>query len=294
MKIRNAIVLCFLLLFSALWAAGKKTIQVDFKITEPQYVSYYGPEVGQIEKACASSMVDMLNHAFGFFQFTTSENQHVLHIELTDSEENGSSQSELKEVGFKTYMVPDENMGTEKNVYWVFRPVEKYMESLPDVNEEFINEVLRVFKKGLDKNKDEVVKNILSKIVVADNFYFIHDKELFIIPFTKTESNIGESSLFNIVSLIADDILAPRKESYETQVSGSIEDIETAVTKYQLPSFYPKGSLAVSRLTSEEVGDLSNVNVAGKQIFILKYVPWVNTTIDIATPESLINSTNSE
>lgn len=293
MKIRNVFILCFWLLSCTSWAADKKPIQVDFKITEPQYVSYFGTEVTHIEKACSSSMADLLNHAFGFFQFTVSENQHVLHIELTDSDQNAGLHSALKEVGFKAFILPDENMGPEVPVYWVFRPVEKYIEALPDVNEEFINEVLRVFKTGLDKNKDELVKNILSKVELADDFYFIQEKKIFIIPFTKTESNIADSSLFTIVSMVSDDILEPTGHSYKTQVFGSIQDIETAIAKYHLPNFYPKGSLAVKRLTNEQ-SDLSNTNVVSKQIYILKHVPMVNSTIDIASPETLINSTNLE
>ena len=173
MKIRIPIICFILLLTGHLFAEEKKTIQVRFSITEPQYKDYYHSETKLIENKCAALMVDYLNKTFGFFHFTIGTNQPALHIELNDNERNIETNSALKEVGFKVFIKHQENLGSENPVYWVFRPVERYIESLPDVKEEFIDEIVQTFKIGVSKNKEELVKNILSKVEVADDFYFI-------------------------------------------------------------------------------------------------------------------------
>ena len=297
MKIRIAIICFILLLTGHLFAEEKKTIQVRFSITEPQYKDYYHSETKLIENKCAALMVDYLNKTFGFFHFTIGTNQPALHIELTDNERNIETNSTLKEVGFKVFIKHQENLGNEKPVYWVFRPVERYIESLPDVKEEFIDEIVQTFKIGVSKNKEELVKNILSKVEVADDFYFIQDKKLFILPLAEKENNIAKFSLFLIITSIPDDILGS-VESYDTtQVTASIKNREEAILKYKLPNSYPEGSLAVKKLAvgSDEIPiDSANMNAIIKKIFILKHLPLVNTDIEIISPESFFRTSNPQ
>ena len=297
MKIRIPIICFILLLTGHLFAEEKKTIQVRFSITEPQYKDYYDTEIKLIENKCAALMVDYLNKTFGFFHFTIGTNQPALHIELTDNERNIETNSTLKEVGFKVFIKHQENLGNEKPVYWVFRPVERYIESLPDVKEEFIDEIVQTFKIGVSKNKEELVKNILSKVEVADDFYFIQDKKLFILPLAEKENNIAKFSLFLIITSIPDDILGS-VESYDTtQVTASIKNREEAILKYKLPNSYPEGSLAVKKLAvgSDEIPiDSANMNAIIKKIFILKHLPLVNTDIEIISPESFFRTSNPQ
>jgi len=297
MKIRIPIICFILLLTGHLFAEEKKTIQVRFSITEPQYKDYYDTEIKLIENKCAALMVDYLNKTFGFFHFTIGTNQPALHIELNDNERNIETNSALKEVGFKVFIKHQENLGSENPVYWVFRPVERYIESLPDVKEEFIDEIVQTFKIGVSKNKEELVKNILSKVEVADDFYFIQDKKLFILPLAEKENNIAKFSLFLIITSIPDDILGS-VESYDTtQVTASIKNREEAILKYKLPNSYPEGSLAVKKLAvgSDEIPiDSANMNAIIKKIFILKHLPLVNTDIEIISPESFFRTSNPQ
>lgn len=297
MKIRIWIIFCILLLSGHLFSEEKKTIQVRFTIAEPQYKDYYHSETNLIEKKCASLMVDFLNKTFGFFHFTDGANEHVLHIELTDNERNLSTHSTLKEVGFKLFIKQQENPGGEEPVYWVFRPVEIYIESLPDVKEEFIDEIFQTFKNGVINNKEALVKNILSKVEVADDFYFIQDKKLYFLPLAAKENNIAKFSLFLIITSVPDDILGSVDSYDTTQVTASIKNLEEAIQKYHLPNTYPEGSLALKKLTvGQEVipVDSSNVDAIVKKIFILKHLPLVNTDIEIISPESFLRTSNPE
>lgn len=287
--------LCILLLTNQLYAEGKKTIQVRFNITEQQYKNFYEAETSAIEKECSAQMVDFLNKTFGFFLFNLESNQQVLHIELTDNEQNLSTHSTLKEVGFKVYITHQENFGNSELVYWVFRPVESYILPLPDVKDEFIDEVIQSFKIGVLNNKEALVKNILSKVEVANDFYFIQDKKWFILPIAEKENNIAKFSLFLIITSIPDDIFGSIDSYDTTQVTASIINREIARQKYHLPDTYPEGSLAVKKLAigpDEMPVDLPNTDAVIKKIFILKHLPFKNSDIEIVSPQSLISATN--
>lgn len=295
MKHWIGLIFSILLLTNHLFAEGKKPIQVRFTITEPQYKIFYESEIITIESKCSALMVDYLNKTFGFFLFNLQSNQQVLHIELTDNEQNLSTHSSLREVGFKVYIKQQENLGSNQPVYWVFRPVERYIESLPDVKDEFIEEIIQSFKIGVLNNKEALVKNILSKVEVASDFYFIQDKKWFILPLAEKENNIAKFSLFLIITSVPDEIFGSIDSYDTTQVTASIINREIAQQKYHLPETYPEGSLAVKKLSigSDEIPvDLSNMAAIVKKIFILKHLPLVNSEIEIVSPKSLISATN--
>ena len=294
MKTCIGFIFCISLLSGNLIAEEKKNIQVWFTITEPQYKTFYEAETDLIERKCTSLMVDFLNTTYGFFQFTTETNQTILHIELTDNERNLSARRTLKEVGFKMYIKQQGNLVSSEPVYWVFRPVERYIESLPDVKEEFIDEVFQTFKIGVANNKEQLVKNILSKVEVADNFYFLEDKKWFILPLTEKENNIANLSLFLIITSVHDDLIGSKESEVITKVVGNIKK-EVAVQTNNLPVTYPIGSLVVEKDKNDDEGipiGLSNDNLIGKKIFILKYLPLVNSNIDIISPQTLTSSSN--
>ena len=295
MKHRIGLIFCILLLANHLFAEAKKTIQVRFNITEQQYKDFYESETATIEKECSAQMVDFLNQTFGFFLFNLESNQQVLHVDLTDNEQNLSTHSTLREVGFKVYIKQQENLGNSEPVYWVFRPVERYIEALPDVKDEFIEEIIQSFKIGVLNNKEALVKNILSKVEVANDFYFIQDKKWFILPIAEKENNIAKFSLFLIITSIPDDIFGSIDSYDTTQVTASIINREIARQKYHLPDTYPEGSLAVKKLAigpDEMTVDLPNTDTVIKKIFILKHLPFKNSDIEIVSPKSLISATN--
>jgi hypothetical protein len=297
MKIHVEIIIFLLLITNQLFAEEKKAIQVKFKITEPQYVDFYGPEIGNIEEECTAKMIDFLNQTFSFFHFTEEINQHLLYIQLADNEQNIGSHSNLKEVGFKLSIKPQENLGIEAPVYWVFRPWEKFTEGLPEVKEEFIDKVFQTFKIGLLNNKEELVKNILSRVKVADDFYFIKERESFILPMSKKENNIAEFSLFLIITSVPDIVFGTQKYYNTTQVYGAIEDKDAAVRVYHIPNSYPAGSLALKKVAEGTDGipdDLPASATIEKKIFILKHIPLPDSVSGIISPETFLSNTKSE
>lgn len=288
MKIRLGIIISVFFLSGHLFAEEKKTIQVSFTITEQPYNDYYESQNKMIIDKCSSSMVDFLNSTFGFFHFAVGTNHPVLQIELTDNEKNLGTHSTLKEVGFKVTLKHQENLVGEDPVYWVFRPVERYIEKLPDDFEVFINEIIQSFNGGVAYNKEAVVKNLLSKIEVANDFYFIKGKKYFIIPLTEKENNIGRESQMRIEAFVIDDLAGYMDFNVgTTQVSQRLVYREQAIQIYRLPAYYPEGSLILKKIeeSSEEISDdLLNAGTTLKKIFMLKHFPFTNTNIEIATP----------
>jgi len=270
MKLRLWIIMGIMLLSVHLFAEAKKTIQVRFTITEPQYKKYFNPDTGTIENRCSAAMVNILEKTFGFFHFTTMGNDHVLNIELIDKEGNFNSNSGLKEVGFNVYIKQQENQGSVAPVYWVFRSVEQSDLALPD-------------------NIEALVKNILSKVEVANDFYFVKDLNRFIVPLTNKENNIANTSQFLLMALVPDELIGIMPSNVTTTVIGPLVNRESIIQKYNLPMTYPEGSLVVVKenVNSEETPiDLSNANVVEKKIFILKHSAFFDSDIKISPPNS--------
>ncbi len=289
MKLRLWIIMGIMLLSVHLFAEAKKTIQVRFTITEPQYKKYFNPDTGTIENRCSAAMVNILEKTFGFFHFTTMGNDHVLNIELIDKEGNFNSNSGLKEVGFNVYIKQQENQGSVAPVYWVFRSVEQSDLALPDNIEVFVNEVIQAFIKGVSKNKEALVRNILSKVEVANDFYFVKDLNRFIVPLTNKENNIANTSQFLLMALVPDELIGIMPSNVTTTVIGPLVNRESIIQKYNLPMTYPEGSLVVVKenVNSEETPiDLSNANVVEKKIFILKHSAFFDSDIKISPPNS--------
>ncbi|HAQ18660.1 MAG TPA: hypothetical protein DCR40_05410 [Prolixibacteraceae bacterium] len=298
MKKWIGIIFGILLLSVNLSAEGKKTIQVRFTIAEKQYEKHFKLDKGLIENRCSSLMADFLDETFGFFNFTTEENEHVLHIDLIDKEQNLSAHSGLKEVGFKVFVKQKENLGIAQPVFWVLRSADQDDEMLPDDKDIFINEIIQSFKRGVSNNKEALVKNILSKVEVADDFYFIQEKKWFILPLGERDSNIADSSQFLIMTLVLDDLIGLKvSDKVTTVVLGPIKYWEVAKQKYNLPDSYPEGSLALERLpdgTIELPADFSQVGTKIKKIFILKHLPVDKTENEIISPGTFLSTQNPE
>ncbi|RKD88353.1 hypothetical protein [Mangrovibacterium diazotrophicum] len=290
MKYRALLILIAFLISVQLFAENKKLIQVKFVITEPQYKSFYGAEIPAIERDCSRLMADFLNSKFGFFQFQLNPGEATLKIELADSEQQAGAHSSLKEVGFKLSIEPQVKPGIVETTYWVFRPVERYIEGLPDVRGEFVDEVIQTFRLGAQSSKEELVKNILSQVDVADDFYFIQARKLFVVPITKRESNIAELSRFQIVTKVSD-ILGTMVLYDTTQVLMSIDNKE-AIQHYHLPATYTLGSLVLEKLKNSGQS-FSGTDTIEKKIYILKHVPLPDSELELVSPETILTDSNA-
>ncbi|WP_163713873.1 hypothetical protein [Mangrovibacterium lignilyticum] len=297
MKYTFVFIVSMVLFAGQVFAEEKKPIQVKFIITEPQYKNFYEAEIKAIEQQCSLLMIEFLNSTFGFFHFQAGAGESVLQIELADAEQNSGSHSALKEVGFKLTIKPQVKPGDSQSAYWVFRPVERYIEQLPDVREEFVDEIIQTFKLGALNSKEELVKDILSQVEVADDFYFIKEQKMFILPLAEKENNIANFSLFLIITSVPD-LVFGTVESYDTtQVFAAIENMQEAVQRFHLPSNYPVGSLALKKLKNgliELPEESSGTSPVEKKIFILKHVPLPESELEIISPENLLGSVNAD
>jgi len=289
MKIRLLIILGIMFLSFHLFADGRKTIQVKFTISEPQYKKYFHRDSAAIVNSCSSFMVDLLEKTFGFFHFTTMENKHVLNIELINKERTLNTNSGLKEVGFNVHIKQQENRGSVVPVYWVLRPAEQSDLALPDNKEIFINEVIQSFIKGVSRNKEALVKNILSQVEVANDFYFEKDQKYFFLPIAGKDNNIGKQSQLLIITSVSGGILEPIDLEVTAEVISFFKDRKEAIRLYQLSESYPEGSIAAKKLADspgETPVDFSNTNAIQKKIFILKHSAYIDSEIKISPPNS--------
>lgn len=279
MKLHSLIILC--LIFTAFHAKAqeKKIIKVKFAVEEIAYRNYLGSKLTQCEKTCTSNLVKYLNNTFGFFHFEEGNEEPLLRVELTGKEKSQGTSNFQKETGFKAYLVKSGNLITEMPVYWIFRPVDRWIEEFPESKEEFVNEISRVLVNGLNntENRSQFVENVLSKEEIAEDFYIIPQEKLIILPITGKENNIAKQSHFLVVTSIHKLGFEDIDSYYKTQVITAISNIEE-LRVYHLPDIYHNGSLALQELPDDLTGtpfDSLHVNAKGKKVFILKHVPLV-------------------
>jgi len=294
MKKLIIILVCILIPF-ANYAAEKKCIQVKFHITEEQYLGFLqNDEINFIEKESSILIADELSKKFGFFRFTIDSCINTLTIELADNEQNLSSAIGLKEVGFKLIPLSSQELGVSNPVYWVFRPIERSIERLPDTKEDFVQEIFQTFKTGLEENKEAVVKNILSRIEVAEDFYFVENQKFCLIPISDIDNNIAKFSLIIIYTSVPRAGFGSEYTYDTTEVFNSIKNLEEAIREFNMPSNYPLRSVAVDKIskkTEQALSAISETDSVNKKIFVLKYIPLVNSNIPNTSAETFINST---
>ena len=128
------------------------------------------------------------------------------------------------------------------------------------------------------ENRSQFVANILSKVEVTNNFYFIPQEQWIILPLTGKENNIAKQSLFLVVTSIHKLGFEDIDFQYKTQVVNAIKNIND-LQEYHLPNIYQNGSLALQKLPEDLTGtpfDSAHVNTSNKRVFILKHVPLDN------------------
>lgn len=293
MKFKPLILLCLIFTSFRLQAEEKKTINVQFTIKEVAYRNYLGSQLGPCENTCTSKLIKYLNNTFGFFHFEAGGEEPLLKIELTGKEESQNPNNFQKETGFKAYLMPPGNSNTGSLVYWIFRPADRWIEELPESEEEFINEIVRVLINGLNdtENRNQFVENVLSKVEVTDNFYFIPQEKWIILPLTGKENNIARQSLFLVVTSVHKLGFEDIDFYYKTQVVNAIRNISD-LQEYHLPNIYQNGSLALQKLPDDLAGtpfDSAHVNTNRKKVFILKHVPLVS---EDNAPVNFISTSN--
>jgi hypothetical protein len=292
MKFQSLIIMCLIFATFSL-RAEKKTIYVKFTVGEVAYRNYLGSKLVPCEKIGTSNLVKYLNETFGFFHFEAGNESPLLKIELTAKEKSQNTNDFQRETGFKSYLMQGGDLKTATPVYWIFRSVDKWIEELPELKEDFINEVTRELVKGLNgiENRNQFVANVLSKVEVANNFYFIPQEKWIILPLTGKENNIAKQSLFLVVTSIHKLGFEDIDFQYKTQVINAIKNIDE-LEEYHLPNIYRNGSLALQKLPDDLTGtpfDSAHVNTRNKSVFILKHVPLVNKDDEPANLNSTPN-----
>jgi hypothetical protein len=238
MKFQSLIIM-FLIFATFSLRAEKKTINVKFTVGEVAYRNYLGSKLEPCEKISTSNLVKYLNETFGFFHFEAGSEAPLLQIELTAKEKSQNINNFQRETGFKGYLTQVGDLKTGSPVYWIFRSVDRWEEELPESKEEFINEVARELVNGLNgtENRNQFVENILSKVEVANNFYFIPQEKWIILPLTGKENNIAKQSLFLVVTSIHKLGFEDIDFQYKTQVINAIKNINE-LEEYHLPNIY--------------------------------------------------------
>jgi hypothetical protein len=165
------------------------------------------------------------------------------------------------------------------SLFWTFRPPETY--DLPlGKKEGFLEEVTKSFERYVQLNKDAIVTNLLSRILLVDDAYLVSDMLYWFIPLTRDELKADYLSEFSISTKIEDDY-GISMNTYYTRLRG-----ETREEEKNLPPKYWGGKIRT--VAFEPQAEIKNMR-CGKiiKVFIQRYIPA------LASQEAITSSSPS-
>jgi len=286
----------FIFILFAVHAQQKKDIQVKFILEEETYNQFYNDnERTNIESQCALQITDILNEDFPFFHFTTNGSDKKLFIYLTGKDK--ASTNKIHETGFKFHIPAETSENSDRKLYFTFRAIEDFKKELPVSSDLFIDEITSTFKTKLEQNKAEMVSTVLSRVEISDDYFVLimnsnnGVKRLYIAPLNENEFRIARNSEFRIVTTLSFDIFANSDDIVDAKVISCIKNIESARTKYHLPVSYPERSLLME-LTNTTNTTMTPVDTISKMVYLLNYLPLINTGMELASPSDISNNSN--
>jgi hypothetical protein len=259
------------------------TISVSFTIPQKNYRAVLGVDLADIEKTCTQNIIAELKDNFGFMKVGEELNAFKLLIELDNKDRNApASASQLHEVGFWLTVKDDLDKELADSAYWTFRPLEFYNRGL-GTKEAFIAEVSSIFKDTLQKKRDALVLNVLSRIVIAEKAIPVPQNLWWVLPFKKEHLRLELDSEFNIATDVNDQGIILSKK-YNTITKGITTEETTLI-----PSEYRQGMIVTivkdPNITSNEMNRTEDIKAV--KVYIIKYVPSAKE-IRADSPQELI------
>lgn len=244
------------------------TISVSFKIKQEAYRTVLGDSLTDIEKTCTENIIRELKDHFGFMKVSAESNEFKLLIELDNKDKFApASASQLHEVDFWITVKDSDNNALAEPANWMFRPLEFFNHGLGS-KQAFITEVCSIFKDKLQKNRDALVLNVLSHIVIADRAIPVPQRLWWILPFKKEHLKLELESEFNIATDVDDQGILLKKK-YNTIIVGKTTDSTTLI-----PSEYREGMIVTEvkdpDITSSEMSRIEDIKAV--KVYIIKYI----------------------
>ena len=245
------------------------TISVNFEIKQTNYRTVLSTNLESIEKTCKQNIITELKDNFGFMKIGKESNAFKLLIELDNRDRQApASASQLHEVGFWITIKDASDKKLAEPAYWTFRPLEFYNRGLGS-KEAFIAEVSSIFKDTLQKKRDTLVLNVLSRIVIADKAIPVPQNLWWVLPFKKEHLRLELESEFNIATDVDNQGILLNKK-YNTITKGITTENTTLI-----PSEYREGMIVTivkdPNITSNEMNSTDDIKAV--KVYIIKYIP---------------------
>lgn len=283
----------------------KKPIQVKFKISYETYRKSYPASINKIEDISGQKITNKLNNLFHFFHFQESQCRNKIVIELGSKTGNNATGQDSQETGFKINVYNDSILINSSPLYFTFRTPIENMNPLSGNISVFISDIAERFDGAISPKHSLIIKNLLSKISVTNDFYMICNMKSFIIPVSYKEHKIDKRSKFLIVTEAPHPFFEHYSSSDTAIVVEFIYDLNKAINFYKVPESssmretFSDGCLFVKFISGDQkfldsCQTINSNSSVTKMVFLTEYVPYTNTDIMDITPDAFSEIINPE
>jgi hypothetical protein len=217
----KTVTLCLLCVFicAGAEAIDRPVITVKFKISEKNFMQYYGARTRQLESRIADSLTALLRKSIPFFGFQLSKpSSDTLYFEIM--REEGSSSSQFFNIYLQLRFSGKNVKPACHPLTWNFAPNGTYYAFIRSDNE-FVLEALKKIKELYNQNGSQIVNRLLCNRLITEHAGEIaidFTKRQWSLPFTYGDLEVGLDSKFKIVQQHNEQNQIVRK--YHAEVKG--------------------------------------------------------------------------
>lgn len=264
--------------------ATQPAVGVRFALAEPSFANRYDAATRKaIADSCARRFATALDRALGFADFTSGDAANLLTVTLGLTADTRGVAAGLWPVDLTLDLAGPAVVEKTTPVRWEYRAESRFFDLIPPADE-LVDDLDRLVAGQLDRDggRAELVENLFSKMVLAQQAFPLRDEASFLLPFSRGQWRIGAESEFCVV---ADVTTSTHTQSNRTHRVVDVGDC-TQLTA-GAPSFYLRKiqvRLVDDALKADELRRASRV--VPREIFLTVYrAP--RDTVAVATPTAL-------
>jgi len=244
-------------------AQERPEVTVSFELAVPRWVSFFDRDQPELEKRAAEALAQWLNKEFRFASYKPGS-AGTRHLKLRLGVAPEAEGRQRKETQLRLELV---GQNPPQAVTWQFRPENTYSAPTSGI-EPFVKEI--EFRLGA-MDKQLLVKQLLSKIPIADRADLWKDPVGWVIPYRKAELCMDFKSLLRVESQLQTGAgVAPREFLAQASTDFQPPNVSAATEPMRGRLFT---EVASTHLHFAELGAAKPGAVAIRAIYVVEYLP---------------------
>ena len=260
------------------------TVGVRFVMAETAFQNRYDAATRQeTATLCTQGITDTLASALGFVEFAADDTTNVLTVTLGRTAAQRGTGSGVWAVFLHLDLAGPAVTEETAEVNWLYRSEEQFFTPAPAAPD-LIADVLHVIGSRLDHEggPEELVENLFSKMVLAQNAYPLPAEVSFLLPIDRGAWHIGAESEFRIVADVSLSTHNQTGRSHRVVDVGDCLELDDGV-----PPFFLRKIRVLLVDQTHKLDDMKTAQtIDAREIYLTVYRAPRDTLV-IATPADL-------